>query len=83
MTSVEESSSGDLPAGSEERFQVSYFHSGLMITCRSEKKALGLKMLGWRKPDSVDKPTLGPWSGLKVDYPPSIHPSAARVLEPV
>lgn len=48
ITPLEESSSGEFPAGIEERFQVSYFHSGgVMITYRLEKKASGLNMPSW------------------------------------
>lgn len=47
ITPVEEHSSGESPAGIEERFQVSYFHSGVMITYRLEKKASGLETPSW------------------------------------
>lgn len=67
ITPVEEHSSGEFPAGIEERFQVSYFHSGVMITYRLEKKASGLETPSWspgrRKPDSVDIPSPGLFVG--------------------
>lgn len=76
ITPLEERSSGEFPAGIEERFQVSYFHSGgddnLQIREESFRPELAqlvsFQPEGWTKPDVVDNPILGSWwwSGVGV-----------------
>lgn len=72
ITPLEESSSGEFPAGIEERFQVSYFHSGgddnLQIREESFRpehtQPVSFQTGGWTKPDIVDNPILGSFSAF-------------------
>lgn len=53
ISPLEESSSGEFPAEIEERFQVSYFHSGGDDNLQIREESSGLNMPSW-SPSSLE-----------------------------